>query len=158
MEKPHLAATKRLLPVYDVFLEPRWFLPGEFMPPVEIGGRKVGVLICEDMWDEGYPVHPAKELQEAGADLLVCLSDLPFRKGAMETRLHHARRHGLPIALVNLVGGNDELIFDGHSFVMDEHGTVMAQLPGFEEDVQVVEIPVRGTTNSLPDESSRAGR
>jgi len=139
--EPHLAATKRLLPVYDVFLEPRWFLPGEFMPPIEIAGRKIGILICEDMWDEGYPVHPAQELREAGADLLVCLADLPFRKRAMEKRLHHASRHGLPIALVNLVGGNDELIFDGHSFVLDGQAKMIAQLAGFEEDVQVVEIP-----------------
>jgi NAD+ synthase (glutamine-hydrolysing) len=136
-----LAATKRLLPVYDVFLEPRWFLPGEFMPPIEVAGRKIGILVCEDMWDEGYPVHPAQELRAAGADVLVCLSDLPFRKGAMQKRLHHAGRHGLPIALVNLVGGNDELIFDGHSFVMDERGEMLAQLAGFEEDVQVVEMP-----------------
>lgn len=137
----HVAATKRLLPVYDVFLEPRWFLPGEFMPPVEIAGTRVGILICEDMWDEGYPVQPAQELRAAGADLLVCLSDLPFRRHAMEKRLHHARRHHLPLALVNLVGGNDELIFDGHSFVLDARGQVIAQLAGFEEDVRVVEIP-----------------
>lgn len=139
--EPRLAATKRLLPIYDVFLEPRWFLPGEFMPPLEIAGRKVGVLICEDIWDEGYPVHPAQELREAGADLLVCLSDLPFRKGTMEKRLYHASRHRLPLALVNLVGGNDELIFDGRSFVLDSEGNLVTQLASFEEEVRVVEMP-----------------
>jgi len=153
--EPQLVTTKRLLPIYDVFLEPRWFLPGQFMPPLEIAGRKIGVLICEDMWDEGYPVHPAQELRAAGADVLVCLSDLPFRKDAREKRLHHARRHGLPLALVNLVGGNDELIFDGHSFVLDGEGNVAAQLAGFEEDVQVVEIPTtvhrpRSTVHNPP--------
>ncbi len=139
--EPRLAATKRLLPVYDVFLEPRWFLPGEFTPPLDIAGTKTGILICEDMWDEGYPVHPAQELRAAGAELLVCLSDLPFRKGAMEKRLHHAGRHGLPLALVNLVGGNDELIFDGHSFVLDGEGNLVTQLAGFEEEVRVVDMP-----------------
>ena len=137
----HLAATKRLLPVYDVFLEPRWFLPGDFMPPIEIAGTRIGILICEDMWDEGYPIHPPQELREAGADLLVCLSDLPFRKRAIEKRWHHARRHGLPLALVNLVGGNDDLIFDGHSFVLDKRGNLITQLTGFEEDLRVVDVP-----------------
>ncbi len=141
--RPTLAATKRLLPIYDVFLEPRWFLPGDYMPPLEIGGMHVGVLICEDMWDEGYPFHPPQDLRDAGADLLLCLSDLPFRKGTVQTRLYHARRHGLPLALVNLVGGNDELIFDGHSFVLDGSGQLAAQLAGFEEEVRVVEIPAR---------------
>ncbi|MEW5828578.1 MAG: nitrilase-related carbon-nitrogen hydrolase, partial [Chloroflexota bacterium] len=60
-----LVAVKRLLPVYDVFLEPRWFAPGGFMPPLEIAGKRVGVLICEDLWSDGYPVSPAKELLEA---------------------------------------------------------------------------------------------
>lgn len=145
-----LVATKRLLPVYDVFLEPRWFLPGEFSPPVEIAGRKIGILICEDMWDEGYPIHPARELRQAGADLLVCLSDLPFRKMVMEKRLHHARRHGLPLVLVNLVGANDELIFDGRSFVLDAEGAVVARLPGFQEDVRVVEVPTGGSRSLDP--------
>ncbi|MGE5072219.1 MAG: nitrilase-related carbon-nitrogen hydrolase, partial [Anaerolineae bacterium] len=137
----HIVAAKRLLPVYDVFLEPRWFLPGGFLPPVEINGHKLGVLICEDMWDEGYPVHHAQELRAAGADMLLCLSALPYRKGAMEKRLYHARRHGLPLALCNLVGANDELIFDGRSFVVDAGGRVTSQMAAFEEDVQVLEMP-----------------
>jgi NAD+ synthetase len=145
-----VAATKRLLPVYDVFLEPRWFLPGAFLPPIEVAGHRLGILICEDMWDEGYPVHPAQDLRAAGAEILLCLSALPYRKDVMEKRLQHARRHALPLALCNLVGGNDELIFDGRSFVVDENGRVRFQMAGFEEDVQVVEMPATVPQTETP--------
>ncbi len=145
-----IVATKRLLPVYSIFLERRWFLPGDYMPPVEVAGCKIGVLVCEDMWDEGYPVHPAQELRAAGADLLVCPSALPWRKGSMQKRRYQASRHGLPIALSNLVGGNDELIFDGQSFVLDAGGSLVTQLAAFEEDVQVVEIPGTTVRTELP--------
>ena len=87
---------KRLLPAYDVFHEPRWFLPGEAQAPVEVAGRRVGVLVCEDLWDEGYAVHPPADLRAAGAELLVCLAALPFRRGAAGARRAHARRARAP--------------------------------------------------------------
>jgi NAD+ synthase (glutamine-hydrolysing) len=133
---------KRLLPAYDVFHEPRWFLPGATQPPVELAGRRVGLLVCEDLWDEGYPVHPPAELRAAGAELLVCVAALPFRKGKSEDRLAHARRAGGPVVHVSAVGAQDELIFDGRGFVVDAGGTVVAQLPAFEETVEVVDVPV----------------
>ncbi len=136
--QPRLAAAKRLLPAYDVFHEPRWFVPGGFFPPIQICGQRAGILICEDLWDEGYPVHPVDELKAAGAEIFICLAASPYRQGIMERRLYHARRCGLPIVFVNAVGANDELIFDGRSFVMQ--GEEVAFLPGFEEDVQVFEI------------------
>ena len=69
------AQVKQLLPVYDVFYEPRWFLPGtKTLPPIDIAGKKIGVIICEDMWDDEYPVHPAAELKAMGAEMLVCIS------------------------------------------------------------------------------------
>jgi len=127
-----LAAVKRLLPVYDVFYEPRWFVAGtESLPPIEVAGTKVGVIICEDMWDEEYPIHPAQELKAMGAEMLVCISASPYRRGAGEGRLHHAKRQGLPIAFVNLVGANDELIFDGGSFWLD--GERVEEAGRFEE-------------------------
>ncbi len=135
--RPQLAAAKRLLPAYDVFHEPRWFVPGGFFPPLEIQKQRVGVLICEDLWDEGYPVHPAGELKAAGAEILVCLAASPYRQGVMEQRLVHAKRSGLPTIFVNAVGANDELIFDGRSFALE--GERVAFLPGFEEAVRVVE-------------------
>ncbi|MBI3174694.1 MAG: NAD(+) synthase [Chloroflexi bacterium] len=128
-----IAQIKQLLPVYDVFYESRWFVPGEkTLPPLEIAGKKIGVLICEDMWDEEYPVHPGAELKAQGADALVCMSAAPFHKGSLQDRVYHASHQGLPIAFVDLVGGNDELVFDGGSFVLGR-----GKLKRFEEQVQV---------------------
>jgi NAD+ synthase (glutamine-hydrolysing) len=138
--KVHFAAYKRLLPTYDVFYEARWFVPGPALPPFEIAGRSVGVLICEDMWDEGYPVHPGAELVAAGADLLVCIAATPYRKGVQEERFHHARRQNCPLVHLNLVGANDELVFDGRSFVLDAEGEVIHQSAGFEETVEVIDL------------------
>ncbi|MEW6085476.1 MAG: NAD(+) synthase [Chloroflexota bacterium] len=130
------AQIKQLLPVYDVFYEPRWFLPGaKTLPPIDIAGTKVGVLICEDMWDEEYPVHPGADLKAAGAEAFVCISASPYRRGAGEGRVYHAKRQGLPLAFVNLVGANDEVIFDGGSFVLGGE-----RLKMFEEEARVVEI------------------
>lgn len=134
------AAAKRLLPAYDVFHEPRWFVPGPPHPPIEIAGRRVGVLICEDMWDDGYPVHPPADLLSAGADVLAVLAAGPYRMGIQAERLGHARRHGCPLVHVNLVGANDALIFDGRSFAIDRSGCLVAQVPGFGEAVQVVDL------------------
>jgi len=147
-----VAQIKQLLPVYDVFYEPRWFLPGDkTLPPIEIAGTKVGVIICEDMWDEEYPVHPGADLKAMGAELLICPSASPYRRGAGEGRLHHAKRQvsirpanstrdystNVPLVFVNLVGGNDELIFDGGSFARSVGGE---KLRMFEEEVRVVDI------------------
>jgi NAD+ synthase (glutamine-hydrolysing) len=128
-----IAQVKQLLPIYDVFYEPRWFTPGDkTLPPIEIAGKKLGVLICEDMWDEEYAIHPGAELKAMGADALVCMSAAPFHKGSLKDRVHHASRQGLPIAFVDLVGGNDELVFDGGSFILG-HG----KLNRFEEQVKL---------------------
>lgn len=145
-----IAQIKQLLPIYDVFYEPRWFLPGEkTLPPIDIAGTKVGVIICEDMWDEEYPVHPGADLRAMGAELLVCSSASPYRRGAGEGRLYHAMRqvrseqseaqtkYEMPLVFVNLVGGNDELIFDGGSFMLGEDGAVIAEVERFEEGVKV---------------------
>lgn len=131
---------KRLLPAYDVFHETRWFRPGPPSAPLAITGRRVGLLICEDLWDEGYPEHPAAELAAAGAELLITISSSPYRNGILPRRLHHAARTGRPLVYVNAVGANDELIFDGRSFVMDRAGALRARLPAFREAVEVVDL------------------
>jgi len=139
-----VAQIKQLLPVYDVFFEPRWFVPGrKTMPPIEIAGRKIGVMLCEDMWDEEYPTHPGAELKAMGAEMLVVMSASPFRKGIGEGRLYHAKRQDLPLVFVNLVGATDELIFDGGSFVLDKE-----QLPGFVEGVRVLGLTTEDTENT----------
>ncbi len=152
------AQVKQLLPVYDVFFEPRWFVPGKkTLPPIEIAGKKIGVMICEDMWDEDYSVHPGADLKAMDAEMLVVMSAVPYRKGAMEGRLYHARRQAdstaplrgstqdgcIPIIFVNLVGATDELIFDGGSFVVDGE-----ELGRFEEEVQVVDLNTKGTKST----------
>jgi NAD+ synthase (glutamine-hydrolysing) len=138
--KARPVAVKRLLPGYDVFFEPRWFLPGPALPPTTVAGKRVGFLVCEDMWDEEYELHPPAELLAAGAELLVCLAAAPYYRRAMARRLYHARRHRCPLVHVNLCGGNDELIFDGRSFALDKRGDIIAQLAGFEEEVRVVDL------------------
>jgi NAD+ synthetase len=130
---------KRLLPVYDVFHEPRWFVPGPAEPPLALAGQNTGVCICEDLWSEGYPIDPPRDLRAAGAAILLCASASPYRAGVLEKRLHHARRAGGPIVYVNAVGAHDELIFDGGSFVLDSSGNTIALLPRFEEAVAVID-------------------
>jgi len=144
--KLQVVQVKQLLPIYDVFYEPRWFVPGEkTLPPIEIAGKKLGMLICEDMWDEEYPVHPGSDLKAMGAEMLVCVSASPYRKGAGANRLHHARRQGLPLVFVNSVGANDELIFDGGSFVLE--GESCRQ---FEEEIRIVDDGQRTTDDGRP--------
>jgi NAD+ synthase (glutamine-hydrolysing) len=136
----HLVAAKRLLPAYDVFFEPRWFLPGAYLPPATIAGKQVGFLASADLWDEGHEIHPPAELLAAGAELLICIAASPYRRGVFQQRLSNARRHRCRLAYVNLCGGNDELIFDGQSFAIDEKGSLIARLPGFGEGVQVIDL------------------
>lgn len=131
-------APKRLLPAHDVFHETRWFVPGARADVVEVAGHRVGLLVCEDLWDEGYPVSPGAELEAAGAELLVCISASPYRVGAPSARRRHALRRAAPLVYVNACGANDELIFDGGSFVCRE-GEIVASLPRFEERVTVVD-------------------
>jgi NAD+ synthase (glutamine-hydrolysing) len=148
--KARLAAAKQLLPAYDVFFEPRWFLPGLPLPPLAIAGRRVGFLVCEDLWDEGHAVHPPAALVASGAELLVCLSASPYRQGIETRRLAHTRRPGSPLVYVNLCGANDELIFDGGSFVLARDGRCIAQLAAFEEEVRVVDLENEATGQVAP--------
>lgn len=151
-----LVAAKRLLPTYDVYFEARWFLPGPPASPVTLAGQRVGVLICEDLWDEGYAIHPPADLLAAGAELLIGLSASPFRRGTLAQRLAVMRRHHCPLVYVNLVGANDELIFDGRSFALDVNGDVLVQLPGFEEAVQIVDIELQAPARSETGQSKRS--
>jgi NAD+ synthase (glutamine-hydrolysing) len=137
-------AAKRLLPSYDVFHETRWFVPGEASAPIDLAGKSVGLLVCEDLWDEGYDAHPPADLVAAGAGLLVCVASSPFRAGVREQRLRHGRRAGSALVYVNAAGANDELVFDGGSFVLDAAGRLQAELPRFREAVEVVDVPGEG--------------
>src|SRR5436190_3333853 len=131
---------KRFLPNYGVFDEERYFAAGRGLVLARIGEALVGVTICEDMWQPG---PPATDLALAGAQLLVNLSASPFHVGKEREReemfQQRARDTSSFVAVVNAVGGQDELIFDGHSCVLDDEGEVLARAPGFEEALLVVD-------------------
>ena len=131
---------KRLLPNYGVFDEERYFEPGTEAIVLPVGGVRVGLSVCEDVWEPG----PAAELASAGAEVLVNLSASPFHVGKAESReamlAARARDNSLPLVFCNLVGGQDELVFDGHSAVIDAGGGVIARAPGFAEHLLVVEL------------------
>lgn len=140
---------KTLLPTYDVFDERRYFEPGDTCQPILWKGKRIGVTICEDIWTETYlnrPFYdrdPVRELAAQGIDLLVNLSASPFHLGKPLLRRSMiggiARQAGVPLVYCNSVGGNDQLVFDGHSLVVDARGRVTCQLPGFEDCCRVVE-------------------
>jgi NAD+ synthetase len=142
---------KSLLPTYDVFDEDRYFEPAEKVAPVEILGRKIGLTICEDIWNDAdfwperrYRRDPVRELMAAGADLIVNISASPWERGKEAQRLamlqRVARDEKVPLVQVNVVGANDELIFDGHSVVLDAKGEVLALGASFAEEIFVVDL------------------
>jgi len=132
---------KRFLPNYGVFDEDRYFAPGRDLILLEHGKTLVGLTVCEDMWQPG---PPATDLALAGAELLVNISASPFYVGRDREReemfVTRARDNSCFIAFCNAVGGQDELVFDGHSAVIDDEGTVLARAPGFEEALLVVDV------------------
>ena len=132
---------KRFLPNYGVFDEYRYFAAGRDLMLIEIGETLVGVTICEDMWQPG---PPASDLALAGAELLVTLSASPFHVGKELEReemfVTRARDNSCFVAFCNTVGGQDELIFDGHSCVLDDEGEIVARAVGFEETLLFVDI------------------
>jgi NAD+ synthase (glutamine-hydrolysing) len=145
--KPIRKVFKTLLPTYDVFDEARYFEPATDQNPFELSGTKVGITICEDIWTdkylnrELYRANPVAQLVSKGVRLILNLSSSPFHVGkpalrrAMVREL--ARNHRVPFFYCNAVGGNDELIFDGNSFAINETGETIFQMPGFREQISV---------------------
>jgi NAD+ synthetase len=141
---------KRLLPFYDVFDEQRYFLPAKTQQVVELDGVRLAVTICEDAWNDKnfwprrlYSVDPVEDLMRQNPALHINLSSSPFwhSKRAMRREMLAAiaRRDGIPVVIVNQVGGNDSLVFDGSSFAIDARGELIAQAASFEEDLVVVD-------------------
>ena len=140
-------ATKRLLPNYDVFDERRYFHPGVGPQSIiNVNGVAVGMLVCEDVWTS---MGPAAELALQGATLLVVANASPFAKGRREERegllAARARETNCPIVYVNLVGGQDELVFDGQSFAVNAGGRVIARASAFSEEMLVCELDARSS-------------
>jgi NAD+ synthase (glutamine-hydrolysing) len=132
---------KHFLPNYGVFDEHRYFAEGRDLVVLALGDTSIGITICEDVWQPG---PPATDLALAGAQLIVNLSASPFHVGKAEDReemlVTRARDTSSYLAFCNLVGGQDELVFDGHSLVLDPDGEVIARAPGFEEHLLVLDL------------------
>jgi NAD+ synthase (glutamine-hydrolysing) len=145
---------KTLLPNYDVFDEQRYFAPARKITPMIFQGRKLGVHICEDAWwgerttryHQNPALHPDPifELATQGVECFINLSASPFERDKRHQRLNlvrsHVERHHRPFMFVNQVGGNDDLVFDGHSFVLNESGEMVVEAASFQEDFQVVDL------------------
>ena len=147
---------KSLLPTYDVFDEDRYFEPATSVTPFLFKGRRLGITICEDIWNDEdfwperlYRRDPVKELIAQGAEMILNISASPWHDGKERVRREMlqrvARDEKVPLAQVNLVGANDELIFDGHSVALGANGGIIAQGKGFVEEILVVDL---GATSS----------
>jgi NAD+ synthase (glutamine-hydrolysing) len=136
---------KTLLPNYAVFDEVRYFKAGEGSPLFELDGAVLGVSVCEDIW---YPAGPPEEQAAAGAELLVNISASPYHLGKIQDRERmlstRAADNVAVVAFCNLVGGQDELVFDGNSAIFDERGQVAARGAAFAEDFVVADVDMRG--------------
>lgn len=162
---------KQLLPTYDVFDERRYFDAGDKCNIFPYRGRMLGISVCEDAWNDPvfektliYSRNPIEELAGSGADLMINISASPYHLGKDRERYdryaHHARRWGVPMIFVGQVGGNDDLIFDGRSMVLDDHGRPVALLKQFEEEVRIVDVDQGGSDDkytALPDMESLHG-
>ena len=157
-DRPIRKIFKSLLPTYDVFDEARYFEPADDQQPIELLGAKVGITICEDIWTDKYLRHdlyhcdPVERLVGLGASVILNLSSSPFSVGkpalrrAMVTEL--ALQHRIPFFYCNAVGGNDELIFDGNSFVINKEGATVARLASFGEQIAVVDSDAPASVES----------
>ena len=142
---------KTLLPTYDVFDEDRYFEPAAQPQILDLGGWRLGISICEDVWNDRdfwerrrYHQDPVEVLAQSGARAMINLSASPFTVGKQLLREnmlgHMAQKHALPLVIVNQTGGNDDLIFDGHSAAFDACGRMFARARGFRDDVLVVNL------------------
>lgn len=143
--------TKMLLPTYDVFDEARNFEPATCQSICRFESRRLALAICEDAWNDKqfwdrplYHLDPVDQLVSQGADLLIVVNGSPYnlekralRRGVFASQ---ARRHGVPLVYVNMVGGNDQLIFDGSSFALDASGQAVAEARSFEEDLVLLDL------------------
>jgi NAD+ synthase len=132
------------LPNYGVFEEMRVFASAPLPEPIKFRGITLGIMICEDMWFPNVAAH----LKAHGAEILIVPNGSPFDIGKTQIRRAHARSRiqetGLPLFYINLIGGQDEIVFDGASFVMDARGEIVSELKAFEEEIKTLSLPLRG--------------
>ena len=153
---------KTLLPTYDVFDEDRYFEPAQGAQILHLNGCSLGISICEDVWNDRdfwdrrrYHQDPIEFLSRAGAEMIINLSASPFTVGKQclreEMLGHMAAKYRVPVAYVNQVGGNDDLIFDGRSAAWNAYGRLIARAKGFQEDVVIADLAA-GTGVIAPDD------
>ena len=158
---------KSLLPTYDVFDEDRYFEPTHDISIAKISGRKFGISICEDVWgaDVVWPgtIHhkdPVECMVRQGAEIIINISASPFTIGKQDVRLKmltgHAKRNKVPIVFVNQIGGNDDLVFDGNSLVINKEGIVVGRASGFKEELLMVEF--KGSDLTIGGNKSRSAK
>lgn len=146
--------SKMLLPFYDVFDDQRYFAPAEKQHLCHFQGKRVALTICEDTWNDKnfwhnrlHSIDPVEELMREGGDIILNIAASPYWRGKRKTRREMlaaiARHHNAPVIMVNQVGGNDSLIFDGSSLVIAADGTVLAQGKSFEEDLIFADLTSR---------------
>jgi len=138
--QPRANHRKNCLPNYRVFDEKRYFSAGSTPTVTTLGGVRIGILVCEDAWEP----EPARAARDAGAELLIVVNASPYEQGKQRSREQVLRERvadvSLPVVYVNLVGGQDELVFDGGSFVLDAQGGMVLRAPAFEEVVSLIEV------------------
>ncbi|MER5350679.1 NAD+ synthase [Kitasatospora sp. NPDC002551] len=143
---------KHHLPNYGVFDEYRWFVPGDQLPVLRLNGVDVALAICEDIWQDGGRVTAARE---AEAGLLLVINGSPYERNKDDARLELVRRRaaeaGCALAYVNMVGGQDELVFDGDSIVVAPDGEVLARSPQFEEHLMVLDLDLPAASSDHTD-------
>jgi NAD+ synthase (glutamine-hydrolysing) len=148
---------KHHLPNYGVFDEARYFVPGDTTQVVRVHGVDVALAICEDIWQDG----PSLNARKAGAGLLLVLNGSPFEANKDDTRLElcasRAREAGATLAYVNMVGGQDELVYEGDSIVVDDRGETIARAGQFTEELLVVDLELPQATDDLPGEEEKEG-
>ncbi len=145
---------KRLLPVYNIFNEARHFSPGKKPGIFTFQDVKFGFLICEDGWAELdnfiYDCNPVDDLTNQSLDLIICINGSPSNIGKQQERMDHfsaiAKRIQVPLIFTNQVGGNDDIVFDGASFILDHQGKMLGALKDFEEDCGVISYDKKGIT------------
>lgn len=147
---------KSLLPTYDVFDEARYFDPAPDIHIIPFKGERIGISICEDAWNDeelwlnrNYSFDPVEIMAEKGATVMINISASPFYIGKEEIRYriiqNHAKKFSIPFVLVNQVGGNDELLFDGRSMCVDRDGELIDIFPSFKEQLKTIDLNKKGT-------------
>ncbi len=144
----HDVVTKRALPNYGPFHEERHYSRGADYTPLDINGHKIGLAVCADLWD----LHTALQFKAQGAEAIVAINASPYEAGKIDTRLNIAKTaaqtSGLPVAYINTLGGQDELVFDGAGFALNAKGEILATQPQWQDDISTVDLFASAKTSA----------